>query len=203
MILKTYIILIITLLLYFENSAQTDTLDVSIYTDSLITIEADTLISDSLKKSKPSRAFLYSAIVPGLGQAYNKKYWKIPVVYSALGSAAFFFNKNNLQYKRYLKGLVELYQYDQDTTTALTIFEADADKSKLTLQKDVYRRNRDLNMILFFAVYLLNAVDANIDAHLSDFDVSDDLSIQIKPDVLPIYAIRNYNTIGLTLCLKF
>jgi len=203
MILRTYIILIILFIFNFENSAQTDTSAVFAKLDSINALKIDTVEIEQTKKNNPTRAFIYSAVVPGLGQAYNKKYWKIPIVYSTLGGVAFLFNKNNIQYKRHLEGITELYKFQNNEIEATTIFPDDSDISALTVQKDAYRRNRDLSALIFLAVYALNFIDATVDAHLSDFDISDNLTFNIQPEFLPLYAQKNSSTVGLTFSLNF
>ncbi len=153
----------------------------------------------SVKKKKTGRAALFSAILPGAGQVYNGKYWKVPIVYSALGTAAFLFQFNNKQYHRFLTG----YQQRIDTTLAETIFSEDIATDVLEQYKNSTRRNRDLSVVIFLAVYGLNIIDATVDAELSDFDVSDDLSLKISPEIIPLYGKYKKNTIGLTLCFNF
>ncbi len=156
-------------------------------------------INSSIKKKKSGRAALFSAILPGAGQVYNGKYWKVPIVYSALGSAAFFFQYNNKLYKKFLTG----YQQRIDTTMKETIFSEDIGTDVLLQYKNSTRRNRDLSAVIILAVYGLNIIDAVVDAELSDFDVSDDLSLKISPEIIPLYGKMKKNTLGLTFCFNF
>ena len=199
MTVKTLIFIFIFVIISSENFAQTDSTSFDTESDTLIILEQDTVEITDPNKRNPTKAFIYSAVIPGLGQAYNRKYWKIPIVYSALGSVAFFFNYNNKLYKKYVTGLSELL----DTSLQITIFTDNPDVTTITQYKDNFRRNRDLSALIFLAVYVLNFIDATVDAHLSDFDISDDLSLKIRPEVLPIYTQKNNKTIGLTFSLKF
>ncbi len=176
-------------------------------TDSIVKNNPDTLIytggkevTVSLSKKKsPKRAALFSAVLPGAGQAYNGKYWKVPIVYSALGTAAFLYQYNNKQYHKFLTG----YQQRIDTSLTETIFSEDIATDVLLEYKNSTRRNRDLSVVIFLAVYGLNIIDATVDAELSDFDVSDDLSLKISPEIIPLYGKLKRNTVGLTLCFNF
>lgn len=144
----------------------------------------------------PNKAALYSAILPGLGQAYNKKYWKIPVVWAGIAGFAYFIDWNNDQYQFYRRNLI--YETEQNPNfTNETPLEA----SNLKSARDNYRRNRDQLVIFGVMFYLLNIVDAHVDAHLIEFDVNKDLSVQIKPSIQ-----GNPNSklsTGLTFSVKF
>ena len=123
----------------------------------------------------PAKAAFYSGILPGLGQAYNKKYWKIPLVYGALGTSIYFYLVNDKKYngfrdvyKRRLEGYTDdIYGY--------------LPNERLVEAQKFYQNNRDLSALLTAAFYILNIVDANVDAHLKQFNVNDKLTI--KPDM--------------------
>lgn len=146
------------------------------------------------KVHSPKRATIYSAILPGLGQAYNKKYWKIPIIYAGFGTIGYFIGWNNGYYKTYKLAYSDLTD-DDDATDSYLDLEAtqyyDLDnstdynnfKSGLSKQQDYYRRNRDLLIISIVGFYGLNLIDASVDAHLFDFDISEDLSMNWQPSV--------------------
>lgn len=203
MTVKTVIFIIIFVIIGSESFAQTDSTSIDTNSDTIIILDEEIVEPINSQKKNPTRAFLYSVVVPGLGQAYNRKYWKIPIVYTALGGVAYFFNYNNIQYKRYLNDLSQINISEGDSTYIVTLLTGTTDKQTLTRHKDNFRRNRDLSALVFIFVYALNFIDATVDAHLSDFDISDDLSLMIKPEVLPIYSRKNNNTIGLTFSFKF
>ncbi|MFO7896381.1 MAG: DUF5683 domain-containing protein [Candidatus Cloacimonadales bacterium] len=128
----------------------------------------------------PQRATLYSMVLPGLGQAYNKKYWKIPIVYAGFGVLGYFISMNRSEFVRYR----EAYDYLTIGDQSIPIDNEYAYKyttDQLLQGRDYYRRNLEFTYILTGVWYLLNVLDAVVDAHLFDYDVSDDLSIRFKP----------------------
>ncbi|MDK2909928.1 MAG: hypothetical protein PWR20_1495 [Bacteroidales bacterium] len=131
----------------------------------------------------PKKATLLSMALPGLGQAYNGKYWKIPVIYAGLGATGYFALSNRSEYRKFRAA----YQYKvfnlpgDPPNEYATLYTAD----QLRVQRDYYRRNMEFNYILAVVVYILNMVDAAVDAHLSAFDISDDLSLRVAPDWIP------------------
>lgn len=129
--------------------------------------------SSIVKNHSPKTAALMSAVLPGLGQAYNKKYWKIPIIYAALGTGAYFIRWNFLKYDT-LHTAFKL-RTDDDTSTHDIFENIYATEDLFTLQ-DYYRHNLDLMVIVTTALYGLNIIDAIVDAHLFHFDVSDKLS---------------------------
>lgn len=125
----------------------------------------------------PARASIYSAMLPGLGQAYNGDYWKIPIIYGGLITAGYFVSSNNQQYK-YYKGL-----HNQATTPG-SGYNGTASAETLKYYRDSYRRMRDYSILAGVVVYALNIIDANVFAHLKDFDISDDLSATFNPALI-------------------
>lgn len=126
------------------------------------------------------KASIYSALLPGSGQVYNKKYWKVPIVYAALGSTVYFAYDNNQQYQQYRDAY--LLRKEGETDTYINVY---SDSQLITIM-EYYERNRDLSYILSAVVYLLNIVDASVDAHLFDFDVSDNLSFRGVPQITTV-----------------
>ena len=122
----------------------------------------------------PKKAGLYSAILPGSGQIYTKKYWKVPVIYGGLITSAYYINESNDFYQLYKS--TYLNRLDGDFTDNLNY--SDSDLRTLT---EHYRRNREVSALLFTLTYILNIVDASVNAHLFDYDVSEDLSLHIQP----------------------
>lgn len=149
-----------------------------LYFDNL-SVHAQTVqnTSDSTTHS-PTRAAIYSAILPGLGQVYNKKYWKVPVIYAASGVVGYFYVDNNRNYQTYKKAYK--YRTDNNPNTIDDYIGIYSDEN-LKILRDFYRRNLELTIIFGAAVYALNIIDAAVDAHLFDFEVNDNLSIQIQP----------------------
>lgn len=142
------------------------------------------------------KATIMSAVLPGLGQIYNRKYWKAPIIYAALGGLGYWGINNHKQYKFYSDNLKSLYDDDPNTTN-----ETPYTSDQLITQKNYYKKYRDIALMTSALVYVINIIDANVDAHLKTFDVSDDLSLQFKP-----YTNINYNNTlqtGLTIKLNF
>ncbi|HRH55238.1 MAG TPA: DUF5683 domain-containing protein, partial [Chitinophagales bacterium] len=135
------------------------------------------------------RAALYSAIIPGLGQAYNGKYWKIPIVYGAIGTAGYFI----YYWYDFYDELRTAYKYrtDDDPLTVDVIYDYIADDAYLYDRVSLAKQYTDLMVVLTAATYVLNIVDAVVDAHLYDFNVSDDLTMQIHPYFNPNLAAAN------------
>lgn len=153
-----------------------------------------TQLREPIDPLAPSRAAFYSAVLPGLGQAYNKKYWKIPVVYGALGAGIYFYTSNNKNYKRVRNAYKR----------RLAGFEDDEFQNRITtdglLEKQkTFRRNKELSLLITVGLYALNIIDANVDAHLLQYNVDENLSFK------PHYKINEFDrtgSLGLTLNLK-
>jgi hypothetical protein len=160
------------------------------------------IIKDTLKKQEinplaPAKAAFYSAILPGLGQAYNKKYWKIPLVYGAIGSGVYFYSKNNTKYRQFRD---EYKKRLDGTSNSQDPYFGNLDNSRLIAGQRFYQRNRDISVLVTAAFYVLNIVDANIDAHLLQFNVNDNLSVH--PDI-STDEINYKQNVGLTLNYHF
>ncbi len=145
----------------------------------------------------PNKAAWYSAAVPGLGQVYNKKYWKIPLVWGGIAGFAYFIDWNNDLYQFYRKNLL----YETNGNQPGFKNETQLDAATLKNGRDQYRRMRDMMVIFGVIFYMLNIVDAHVDAHLIEFDVNQDLSVQIIPSIQ--YTPNNSVSTGLTFSVKF
>ncbi len=130
-------------------------------------------------RHSPRKAALLSAAFPGLGQAYNRKYWKMPIVYAGFAGLGFGVGFNHRHWRTYS----DAYRVVANDT-AISSYMVDGrnySESQLRELKNYYKRNRDMFLIFTGVLYILNIVDATVDAHLFDFDVSDDLSMRIEP----------------------
>lgn len=150
------------------------------------------LKEDTLKrKHSPRKAAIMSAIMPGLGQIYNKKYWKVPIVYAAVGIPAglFIYNKNWYDRTRYALAVVVNKSYNNPDSLARVhsrlrpLVDLKAEGSLLNYRNE-FRKNMDYSILFGLLFWGLNIVDATVDAHLKDFDISEDLSLRIKPAIL-------------------
>lgn len=165
------------------------------------------LLSDSAipEVHSPRKAALYSGVLPGLGQAYNEKYWKIPIVYTGLGITVYSIAFN----ARYFNELKDAYaiRTDGDPETIDKYANILPLESQLIQYAQFYKKNLDISVLILAGVWLLNVVDAVVDAHLYNFDISDDLSLNIQPAFNPWAGFQadNFNrsaTFGLTLKLN-
>lgn len=130
----------------------------------------------SYDKHLPARASFYSALLPGLGQAYNGDYWHIPLYYGGFMVSGYCWAFNQKQYKRYRHYLVEM---------AEGTYEGQYTQENLIWYRDTYRRNRDYSVIATVIIYILNVIDANVFAHFANFDISDDISFNVAPAIIP------------------
>ena len=146
----------------------------------------------------PAKAAFYSAILPGLGQAYNGKYWKIPLVYAGIGTGVYFYINNNKEWNRYrdayknrLAGRKDEFTVDGD--------ERISDDGLIRAQ-EFYRRNKEISILVIAGFYVLNIIDANVNAHLQQFNVSEDLSLKPNMEFDDFTGKSNY---GLSLNFRF
>lgn len=155
------------------------------------------------KKHSPRLAAIRSAILPGWGQIYNKKIWKVPIVYTAIGVPAglFFYNKKWYNRIKYAYAVASTPNPSQDSLDRvhqrLRFFVDRKEANALVNARNEYRRNMDYSILFFLLFWSLNIVDATVDAHLRDFDVSPDLSLKLKP----VLNSSNYG-VGLVLTFK-
>lgn len=174
----------------------------------LFSIQASAQSKDSLKLSKPKadsilfhspkKAAIFSAILPGLGQAYNRKYWKIPILYGGFAGLGYIAIFNNKGYNKYKEALY--IRSDGKEETIDPYVEQYSDEN-LSLLVDIYRRDRDLTMFGLFALYMLNVIDATVDAHLFNFDVGDKLSINWTPQMY-YEPMSGKNISGFAICMS-
>jgi len=141
----------------------------------------------------PKKAVIYSAILPGWGQAYNRKYWKMPIVYAGFGAVGYFIKTNHDQYILYKNDYL-LLQDDPGAQTSSGLME-----QQIRIRIDDYRRNRDLSIIGLFAWYGLGLVDASVDGHFFNYDIDEDLSLRLEPRIFDTYGHNQ----GLGISLNF
>lgn len=138
------------------------------------------------RKHSPRTATIRSAILPGWGQIYNKKYWKLPIVYGALGTCTgiFIYNLNNYKDTRFayrVKYNMRVNRTDTALFDQINPLLKPIDEESLRYYRDQFRRDIDYSVLFFMILWGLNVVDATVDAHLKSFDVGPDLSLQFKP----------------------
>ena len=174
-----------------ENSSAilpADSVTLSMRVDS--TAVSDTM---NLWAPNPSRATWLAVIVPGLGQIYNRSYWKLPVIYGGVLTCTYLITWNGRMYNDYRNAYHDIIDSDPNTNSYMSLFPTyDGSQSWLpsTLRSKMnsYRRTRDMSVFAMVMLYMVSAVDAFVDAHLYDFTVSDDLSLRVEP------IINSYGT---------
>lgn len=164
----------------------------------ILATAANTAPKDSLdwrQRHSPGRATLFSAVLPGAGQLYNRKYWKAPLVWGALGTSLYFVQRNGKEFRRYKDAYIAVTDGDPTTSDE---FEGRVSASQLLEVTDTYRKWRDMSYIAVGLVYVLNIVDASVDANFVRFDVSRDLTLNASPSL----ELASRGALGLSLSLS-
>jgi hypothetical protein len=174
------------------HSQETDTISAQ-QSDTLIAQEtsADTLTEEH----SPAKAALLAAALPGLGQIYNNKIWKVPLVYIGAGIIYYAYDFNSRHYDEYKTAYSRFINGQIDEYNGITTEEG------LKRAKDYYRRYRDLNILLFAGMYLLQIIDATVDAYLFNFDVSEDITMNLSPKA--VHSKTNYAIPGIKFSINF
>lgn len=155
----------------------------------------------------PHKATFLSILVPGLGQIYNEKYWKVPIIYAGFTGLIYYANYNNFVYNKYKNAYNVKLKIDAGATGLSDEYEGYSTENLRNL-KDDWRRYRDLVYISAGLLYVMQILDANVDAHLFDYDISEDLSMRIEPAVIQnpnLVMNSNYNNsaIGFRCAIRF
>lgn len=188
--------------------------------------ESPLLLNDTVMKTKkkrdwatwspdPQRALWLALVIPGGGQIYNRKYWKLPLVYGGFMGCIYAMSWNNMMYKDYSQAYLDIMDSDPTTQSynrflhfGMTITSANEERYKKIFKsrKDKYRRWRDMSFFCLIGVYALSVIDAYVDAELSQFDISDDLSLRVEPAVISNGSSNNPiegSSIGVNVGLRF
>jgi hypothetical protein len=153
------------------------------------------------KRHSPTKATIMSMCLPGLGQIYNKKYWKVPIIYAGFGVLTYLIVFNTDNYLTYKSAYIE--SFNGDSTGNYSSIVKKYPKESILSAREYYRRNLEITIIFTAILYALNIVDAAVDAHLFTYDIKKDLSLRIEPALIPPAAqIRTYSS-GVKLSLKF
>ncbi|MDD3108366.1 MAG: DUF5683 domain-containing protein [Alistipes sp.] len=145
------------------------------------------------------KATTLSTICPGAGQIYNKSYWKVPIVLGGIATMGYTIDFNNRGYERFKLAYDLATDGDPNTVDE---FNGRYEASYLKKLKDNYRRNRDLCIIITAGLYILNIIDAHVDAHMKDYDISDDLSMTLEPTMVQMYTMRTSSVNGLGVAFR-
>ena len=166
-------------------------------------------------RPNPKRAMWLALVLPGAGQIYNRKYWKLPIVYGGFVGCAYALRWNNQMYRDYSQAYLDLMDDDPNTQSYNQFLHLgakidDSNKARyqklLKSRKDTYRRWRDLSVFCLIGVYALSVIDAYVDASLSEFDISKDLSLRVEPTIINNNRERNplkSNSLGINCSLNF
>jgi len=159
--------------------------------------------SDSLfvlrsEKKSPQKASFYSAVLPGMGQVYNGKAWKVPIIYAGAAVLGYYYNFNNNKYQEYKDNY--LRKLANDPNNPVDPKFRNASPERILYYMNYWRRNRDLLVLSMVGLYLANIVDATVDAYLYDYNISPDLSLRISPMIEPFNPRA---TTGIKVSLRF
>ena len=219
-------LMICTGMLSAQNELQADSIpsdrvfadsigkEISVLIDTTKQIKAD--IKPKTRIPDPKRALWLALVIPGGGQIYNRKYWKLPIVYGGFIGCLYAMNWNNTQYKDYSQAYLDITDDDPRTDSYNkflhlgTQITTASDMKRYTEifknRKDKYRRWRDLSFFVLLGVYALSVIDAYVDAELSVFDISTDLSLKVEPTIINNHTSRNpfdSSSVGLQCSLNF
>ena len=177
--------------------------------------------TDSIQKGNPQpkkrfipdsqRSVWLALVFPGAGQIYNRKYWKLPIVYGGFVGCTYALSWNNKMYKDYSQAYLDIMDDDPNTKSYEDFLPMNSSiagqeerfKEIFRKRKDAYRRQRDLSIFAFIGVYLLSVIDAYVDAELSDFDITKDIGLKVEPAMFNDGKSKNFGSIGLQCSLKF
>ena len=172
---------------------------------------AQTKIPKNVFMPDPKKATWYALVIPGGGQIYNRKYWKLPIVYGGFVGCAYALNWNGRMYKDYKQAYLDIMDDDPNTKSYENFMPAGMDISgqesqyqeRFRKRKDTFRRQRDLSIFAFIGVYALSVIDAYVDAELSNFDISHDLGLKIEPTLINNGHSKTSHSIGLHCSITF
>ena len=230
--LATLLLLVATMT---AAQAQTDSISKALEPmDSIAVVDMQTLEtekatsvvvdSNRVKKPKrdwntwrpnPKRALWLALVLPGAGQIYNRKYWKLPIIYGGFMGCIYALTWNNMMYKDYSQAYLDIMDNDPGTASynkflhlGVEINDKNMERYKQLFKsrKDKYRRWRDLSFFVMLGVYAISVIDAYVDAELSEFDISKDLSLKVSPAVIPNYSGGNplqAQSLGVNCSLNF
>jgi hypothetical protein len=166
-------------------------------------------------KPNPQRALWLALVLPGAGQIYNRKYWKLPIIYGGFMGCIYALTWNNMMYKDYSQAYLDIMDNDPGTASYNKFLHLGVEindqnmeryKSLFKSRKDKYRRWRDLSFFVMLGVYAISVIDAYVDAELSEFDISKDLSLKVSPAVIPNHSGGNplqAQSLGVNCSLNF
>lgn len=201
--------------IYADSDSAVSALPISIIADTTKATKRKTPRDWATWKPSPKRAMWLALVLPGAGQIYNRKYWKLPLVYGGFVGCVYAMRWNNQMYRDYSQAYLDIMDDDPNTQSYNQFLHLGSQinssnqsryQELFRKRKDRYRRWRDMSFFCLVGVYALSVIDAYVDATLSEFDISDDLTMRLEPVVLPSKAqgssVRN-SSLGLSCSLTF
>lgn len=188
-----YCIILIALFFKPETALSQLTRSDSIF---LKSTKEELQVIKSVSTLDPKKAAIFSAVLPGMGQAYNNQYWKIPIIYGGGIIFGHYIHYNNTIYNEFRNALIADADNDPTTENPYSFYN----RTALTRNRDAFRRNRDMLMLITAAFYFLNIVDAHVSAHLHEFEVNENLSLKVSPTIQssPVFS----QTLGFSISLN-
>ncbi|WP_321481336.1 DUF5683 domain-containing protein [uncultured Bacteroides sp.] len=173
-------------------------------------------VQDSIQKRSPVKQWIpdsgkatwLALVFPGGGQIYNRKYWKLPIIYGGFAGCAYALTWNNKMYKDYSQAYMDIMDDDPTSNSFLELLPPNSNYTESQLQtilkkrKDTYRRYRDMSIFAFVGVYIISVIDAYVDAELSNFDITPDLSMHLEPTIINDRH-KTGNSVGIQCSLRF
>lgn len=176
-------------------------------------LKADTLAPPALPQKmfvpNPTKATWLALVFPGGGQIYNRKYWKLPIIYGGFAGCAYALSWNGKMYKDYSQAYMDIMDNNPNTNSFEDLlppnsnYDTEQLKEVLRKRKDTYRRYRDLSIFAFIGVYLISVIDAYVDAELSNFDITPDLSMKVEPTIIDNRFQSGSRSVGVQCSLRF
>lgn len=176
-------------------------------------VKADTLPPPALPQKmfvpNPTKATWLALVFPGGGQIYNRKYWKLPIIYGGFAGCAYALSWNGKMYKDYSQAYMDIMDNNPNTNSFEDLlppnsnYDTEQLKEVLRKRKDTYRRYRDLSIFAFIGVYLISVIDAYVDAELSNFDITPDLSMKVEPTIINNQFQPGRRSVGVQCSLRF
>lgn len=176
-------------------------------------LKADTLPPPALPQKvfvpNPTKATWLALVFPGGGQIYNRKYWKLPIIYGGFAGCAYALSWNGKMYKDYSQAYMDIMDNNPNTNSFEDLlppnsnYDTERLKEVLRKRKDTYRRYRDLSIFAFIGVYLISVIDAYVDAELSNFDITPDLSMKVEPTIINNQFQPGNRSVGVQCSLRF
>lgn len=165
-------------------------------------------IPETVWTPNPTKATWLAVVFPGGGQIYNRKYWKLPIIYGGFAGCAYALSWNGKMYKDYSQAYLDIMDSDPNTNSHLEIrglsnYPESQQKDLLRRRKDTFRRYRDLSIFAFIGVYLISVIDAYVDAELSNFDITPDLSMRVEPAIINDQFHSQNKSVGLQCSFRF